>query len=74
MRLKQALTFMLIRLELFLLRVRVQLDKKLKHIPLLRYMVRLGLAEQKQKRSTTKTSPKSTKASHFGIPDWLKRL
>ena len=56
------------------LRVRVQLDKKLKHIPLLRYMVRLGLAERKQKQVTTKRSRKNTKASHFGIPDWLKKL
>ena len=67
---KEALTFMLIRLQLFQMRVRVQLDKKLKHTRLHRYMVRQGLEERKQKQVTTKHFTKKYK----GIALWHSRL
>ena len=47
---------------------------QLKHILLLRYMVRQVLVGQKQRQRTTSTLQKSTKESTYGTPDWLKKL
>ena len=50
------------------------LDKKLKHTPSHHSTEQQVLEEPMLKRNTTNSSRRSTKKSHYGIPDWLKRL
>ena len=70
----QGLTYMHIRLRLLVMQVRLRLDKKLKHIRLLRYMEQQGMEEARQKQNTMNTLQKSTKVSKHGTPDWLQKL
>jgi DNA polymerase I-like protein with 3'-5' exonuclease and polymerase domains len=68
------LTFIVILLVLLVMQVRRHLAKKQRLIPLHHYMEQQGLEGHLLRLHIINTSRKSTKESHYGTPNWLKKL